>query len=35
MYRHTSWLWVREFAQAGAVEALREFVWLSVGGGDV
>ena len=26
---------VGEFAQAGAVEALREFVWLSVGGGDV
>ena len=26
---------VGEFAQAGAVEALREYVWLSVGGGDV
>ena len=35
MCRHKSWPRVREFAQAGAVEALREYVWLSVVGSDV
>ena len=35
MCRHKSWPRVREFAQAGAVEALREFVWLSVVGSDM